>query len=113
MGDDEEKKRISYTIVDQPGMTSVVTREYLILPFTDIAVNKKFFQFWTVFVFIATGVLWAIGVWTDWYWQILVDIGMLFWTHWWLTAAVIVAIGLVIYVSAAARKKGRRKEVRK
>jgi len=107
--DDDEKKRISYTVVDQPGMTSVVTREYLILPFTDIAVNKKFFQFWTVFMFMATGVLWAIGVWTDWYWQLLVLLGETLWNNWWLVALIIVAIGVGIFFTVGRRKKGVKK----
>jgi len=62
---DEKVHRES--IIDQPSMTSVVTKEYLVLPFSDVVIHKKFFEFWTVFAFVGTSILWGIGVFTTVY----------------------------------------------
>jgi hypothetical protein len=45
-------KRQERVIVDQPGMTSVVTKEYLVVPFTDTLIHKKFFFAWSLFMLL-------------------------------------------------------------
>lgn len=56
MGD---KKTPHQIVVDTPGMTSVVTKEYLVVPFTDTLINKKFFLAWSLFLWITFQVVWA------------------------------------------------------
>lgn len=58
-------------VVDTPGMTSIVTKEYLILPFTDISINKQFFMWWTLFLTVFTSSATLIAVYTNW-WQIAI-----------------------------------------
>ena len=42
-----------FTIVtDQPGMTQVVTREYLQIWGSDIMINRKFFKWYTLFLLV-------------------------------------------------------------
>lgn len=54
-----DKKRQGQIIIDTPGMTSVVTKEYLVVPFTDTLINKKFFLAWSLFLWITFQVVWA------------------------------------------------------
>jgi hypothetical protein len=49
----DDQRRV---IVDQPGMTSVVTKEYLVVPFTDTLIHKKFFVWWSLFMLLTAPV---------------------------------------------------------
>ena len=47
-------KKDGFTIVtDQPGMTHVVTKEYLQIWGSDIMINRKFFKWYTIFFLLA------------------------------------------------------------
>ncbi len=83
MGD---KKRQGQIIIDQPGMTSVVTKEYLVIPLTDTLINKKAFLIWTLVMFIGMqvlfGVVLGIEVIISFYWTLLMVYVNFNLTHW-------------------------------
>jgi hypothetical protein len=87
------------TIIDQPSMTSVVTKEYLVLPFSDVVIHKQFFEFWTVFVFLGTCALLAIGLWTDWYWQLALGVWALVKIYWYVPAGLLGITSLCVYLN--------------
>jgi hypothetical protein len=99
-------------IIDQPSMTSVVTSEYFFMPGSDVAIHINSFKFIVAFTIIATSVLWAIGLWTNWYWLLAYRFAMLFWDNWWLGPSVVgvIALGIyAIYINRPHKKKGVRK----
>ena len=104
MGDEKVHRE---TIIDQPSMTSVVTKEYLVLPFTDVVVHKQFFEFLTVFVFVATSALWAIGLWTTWYQQLIILMYAVVLKFWYLFAgfAMLVLASGYVHYWASHRKR--------
>ena len=106
MGKDEVRKQ---KIVDQPSMTSVVTSEYFFVPGSDVAIHIKTFKIIVSLTFIGTSILWAIGVWTNWYWQLAVMIGQGFIVHYWLAPAIVTVTALVVWMNRKSLKGGNKK----
>ncbi len=102
MGKDEVHRE---KIVDQPSMTSVVTSEYFFMPGSDVAIHIKTFKFIVLFTIVGTSVLWAIGLWTNWYWRLLLGFLNLLLTNWWLGPSIVGVIILGVYVTHPRRKK--------
>ena len=90
MTDDDKTPR--QIIIDQPGMTSIVTKEYLVIPFTDAVIHKKFFEYWTILAFLGTSVLWSIALWTDWYTQFALALAGVFKAQIWLGPVILIAV---------------------
>ena len=105
-GDKETRRQI---IVDQPGMTSIVTKEYLVIPFTDAVIHKRFFEYWTFLAFIGTSILWVIGLWTDWYYQFALALAGVFKAQIWLGPAILLVAIVFFYVNRQSVKKLKRK----
>ena len=53
MGKEPEQR----VVIDTPGMTSVVTKEYLQIWGSDVMIAKSFFKQWTLFMFLFTFII--------------------------------------------------------
>lgn len=107
MTDDKETRR--QIIVDQPGMTSIVTKEYLVIPFTDAVIHKRFFEYWTFITFVGASILWAIGLWTDWYYQFALALAGVFKAQIWLGPAILIVIIIFFCINRQSIKKLKQK----
>lgn len=107
MTDDNETRR--QIIVDQPGMTSIVTKEYLVIPFTDAVIHKKFFEYWTFLAFVGTSILWAVGLWTDWYQQFGLALAGAFKAQIWLGPVIVLVCVIFFYINRHSVNKLKRK----
>ena len=47
------KKKQTTAVIDQPSMTTIVTKEYLIPPFTEVVIHKRFFKYWTLLLLVS------------------------------------------------------------
>ncbi len=110
----DDNKPHNEIIIDQPGMTSVITREYIVIPGTDAVIHKRAFGYIAVFVFAGTSALWAIGLWTTVYQQLAEILWNFQWNpnHWglWLTEAGVVGV-FVLYAYLKHKKKLTAKEL--
>ena len=53
MNDDNQQR----VIIDQPGMSHVVTKEYLQIWGSDVMISRWFFKRWTIFMFLFTFII--------------------------------------------------------
>jgi len=54
-----DDKKQGQIIIDQPGMTHVVTKEYLQIWGTDVMIHRKFFLYYTIAAWILFQVIWG------------------------------------------------------
>lgn len=107
-----EEKPERVVTVDTPGMTNVVTKEYFILPFTDIAINRDFFTLWTPLVFFMGVAVTTIALLTDW-WQTLIVITLtsMFITHPYVGFPLIFVFMVYLYFRHRRNSKKKAKQV--
>ena len=97
-----------YTIVtDQPGMTQVVTREYLQIWGSDIMINRRFFKAYTLFwMFIGVvgyGTIKFLHV-DSLLWSVYMD------NFWIVTLPAVAALIVVGLIARWSSRRSRRKE---
>jgi hypothetical protein len=83
------KKKQLTTVIDQPSMTTIVTKEYLIPPFTEVVIHKRFFKWWTAIVLISVYVatrIFSLDLWLLW-WHV---------ANWWVIIAEATIITLTV-----------------
>lgn len=114
MGDKKQVEKV--VTLDQPGMTYVVTKEYLILPFTDIAINKKFFAYYTIVLLALFQATWGLvlgpaAVASFYYALLMMYVGFCV-SHWLIIPIQIVCFSLIIFALwyPQHRRKKRQKE---
>lgn len=58
-------KKQGQIIIDQPGMTNVVTKEYLQIWGTDVMIHRRFFAYFTIALWFLFQVVWGLVLGVD------------------------------------------------